>query len=107
MVMGVSLIRADQLPVINNGLLLGGVFTMLYGTGWTLASGDSQLRFWVMAFALLITLALGYVRFVRERRLPEKITLAGSGGEVGDLAERLAVLERRVDAAADAMKRES
>jgi hypothetical protein len=107
MVMGVSLIRADQLPVINNGLLLGGVFTMLYGTGWTLASGDSQLRFWVMAFALLITLALGYVRFVRERRLPENITLAGSGGEVGDLTERLAALERRVDAAADAMKRES
>ena len=107
LVRGVSLIRADQLPEINNGLLLGGVFTMLYGTGWTLASGDSQLRFWVMAFALLITLALGYVRFVRERRLPENITPAGRGGEVGNLAERLAALERRVEAAADAMKRES
>ena len=67
LVMAVSLVRADQLPVISNGLLLGGVFTMLYGTGWSLASGDSRMRFWVMAFALLVTLVLGYVRFVRER----------------------------------------
>ena len=62
--MAVSLIRADRLSVISNGLLLGGVLTMLYGTGWTLASGDSRARFWVMAVALLITLLLGYVRFV-------------------------------------------
>ena len=70
-VMAVSLIRADQLPVINNGLLLGGVFTMLYGTGWILWSGDSRARFWVMAFALLITLLLGYIRFVRGRAAKE------------------------------------
>ena len=31
--MAVSLIRSDQLPVISNGLLLGGVFTMIYGVG--------------------------------------------------------------------------
>lgn len=31
--MAISLVRADQLPVISNGLLLGGVFTMLYGVG--------------------------------------------------------------------------
>jgi hypothetical protein len=68
LVMGISLIRAEQLPVISNGLLLGGVFTMIYGTGWTFASGESQLRFWVTAFALMVTLGLGYVRFVRVRR---------------------------------------
>ena len=51
LVMGISLVRADQLPVISNGLLLGGVFTMLYGTGWVIASGDSRMRFWVMTLA--------------------------------------------------------
>jgi len=102
LVMGVSLVRADQLPVISNGLLLGGVFTMLYGTGWTLASGDSRLRFWVMAFALLITLALGYARFVRERAA---VATPVSSPEVGDLAARVNALEQKVSSAADAMKR--
>jgi len=32
-VMVISLVRADHLPVIGNGLLLGGVFTMVYGVG--------------------------------------------------------------------------
>jgi hypothetical protein len=31
--MAASLVGADRLPVISNGLLLGGVFTMLYGVG--------------------------------------------------------------------------
>jgi len=100
-VMGVSLVRADQLPVISNGLLLGGVFTMLYGTGWTLASGDSRLRFWVMAFALLVTLALGYVRFVRGRG---DAAAPVASGEVGDLAVRVEALERKVESAGEAMK---
>ena len=99
--MGISLVRADELPVINNGLLLGGVFTMLYGTGWTLASGDSLLRFWVMLVALLITLGLGYVRFVRRRG-----GVAGTQAsvEVGDLATRVEALERKLDATADALR---
>ncbi len=101
-VMGVSLIRADQLPVISNGLLLGGVFTMLYGTGWTLASGDSQLRFWVVAFALLVTLGLGYVRFVRGR--PAAATAPGPSAPTGELATRVDDLERRLDAMGRALR---
>ena len=59
--MAVSLVRANQLQVISNGLLLGGVFTMLYGVGWIIATDVSKARFVVMAIALVITLALGYV----------------------------------------------
>jgi hypothetical protein len=66
--MAVSLVRADHLPVISNGLLLGGIFTMLYGVGWIIATGTSMARFAVMTVALAITLALGYVRFVRRGR---------------------------------------
>jgi hypothetical protein len=46
--MAVSLVRADQLPVISNGLLLGGLFTMLYGVGWIVATDTSIVRFLVM-----------------------------------------------------------
>ena len=67
LVMAVSIIRADQLPVISNGLLLGGVFTMVYGVGWIIATGTSIVRFIVMTIALAITLTLGYIRFVRTK----------------------------------------
>ncbi|MEO8083944.1 MAG: hypothetical protein ABI780_08985 [Ardenticatenales bacterium] len=107
LVMAISLVRADQLPVISNGLLLGGVFTMIYGVGWIVATGTSYARFAVMTVALIITLVLGYIRFVWRRQ-------AGSGGAVGgavpiagsDLAAisaRLDALEGRVANAAAAL----
>ena len=68
LVMAVSLIRSVQLKVISNGLLLGGLFSMIYGSGWTIASRDSVARFVVITFALAITIALGYLKFVRGRQ---------------------------------------
>ena len=105
LVMGISLVRADQLPVISNGLLLGGVFTMLYGTGWVIASGDSRMRFWVMTLALVITLVLGWVRFVRERgaQASKPVASAVAGTDVAELVSRVEVLERRAEAAARAL----
>ncbi len=67
LVMAVSLVRAEQLRVISNGLLLGGLFTMLYGTGWSIASGDDIVRFAVISFALLATVGLGYFKFVHAK----------------------------------------
>jgi uncharacterized protein HemX len=115
LVMGVSLIRSEQLKVISNGLLLGGLFTMVYGVGWVLFSGNSVARFWVIAFALLVTIGLGYVKFVRQRRVDKagSLTLEASsdGGTLGTddtasleaLSERVAALEKRAAAAATAL----
>jgi hypothetical protein len=89
--MVVSLVRAGQLPVISNGLLLGGVFTMLYGVGWIIATDSSIARFTVMAVALLITLALGYVRFVRSGE-----TSPGKADPAISSTEGLAHIELRV-----------
>jgi hypothetical protein len=100
--MAVSLIRADQLPVISNGLLLGGVFTMVYGVGWVVAAGSSVTRFVVMTVAFLITLALGYVRFVRGRAAAA--APAGGGAIPADIERRLRELEERMDGAAVALK---
>ena len=89
--MAVSLVRANQLPVISNGLLLGGVFAMVYGVGWIVATDTSVARFVVMTVALVITLALGYVRFVRR----PAISALPSGRSVGG-GEGLADIEQRV-----------
>ena len=112
-VMSISLIRAEQLPVISNGLLLGGVFTMIYGVGWIIATGTSYARFAVMTIALVITLVLGWVRFVRVKQgqggAGAQAAIAGapaasvSGAEASAIVARIDALERRMDAAASAL----
>lgn len=109
LVMGVSLIRSEQLRVISNGLLLGGLFTMVAGVVWVLTSGESIARFVVILFAFAITLGLGYVKFVRQRE--EAPVVASSGGvaltldegALADLARRVDAMERRTAAAAEAL----
>ncbi|GJM45227.1 MAG: hypothetical protein DHS20C21_20690 [Gemmatimonadota bacterium] len=104
LVMAISLVRADRLPVISNGLLLGGIFIMLYGVGWIVATDSSVTRFVVMTVALVITLTLGYQRFARRRRgAPAAATDVPIGAELGDLSERVRSLEQRVDRAATAL----
>jgi hypothetical protein len=107
LVMVISLTFAKNLPVISNGLLMGGVFTMLYGVGWVIASGTSTTRFIVMSFALLITLALGYLRFVRRRALAEAQGEGASvpGAGFSDLEQRVRTLEERLEQAATALTR--
>jgi len=109
--MVISLLRPERLPVISNGLLLGGVFTMVYGVGWIVVAGASVARFVVMTLAFLITLALGYLRFVRRRAI---VVATGAGAESGTAAgregmaeveRRLRELEERMEGAASALAR--
>jgi hypothetical protein len=103
--MAVSLVRADQLPVISNGLLLGGLFTMLYGVGWIVATDTSVARFLVMTAALVITLGLGYVRFVR-RGTTSPIAAGSASPEsegLADIERRVRDLEERMNDAAHAL----
>lgn len=108
-VMGISLVLSEQLRVISNGLLLGGLFTMVYGVGWIIASGESIARFGVIVFALAVTLGLGYLKFVRGREAAATaVAVAGAGGEIdaaalGPLMARIEALEARTEAAAEAL----
>ncbi len=106
-VMGVSLVRSEQLRVISNGLLLGGLFTMVYGSGWVVFSGSSTARFFVILFALAVSLGLGWLKFVRGRRAGvaglEGMPMGERGAEVAGLAARIDSLERRAAAAAAAL----
>jgi hypothetical protein len=107
LVLVVSLILSVQLRVISNGLLLGGLFTMIYGTGWAIFSGNSVTRFWVILFALIVSIGLGYAKFVRGRR-PEGTPRPGSGSApddaaLGAISARVNALEKRAAAAAAAL----
>jgi hypothetical protein len=46
---------------------LGLVVLTFIGVGWVIFSGNSVTRFVVVAFALAVAIALGWVKFVRQR----------------------------------------
>ena len=105
LILVISLTLPAEQVVISNGLLLGGVFTMVYAVGMTVFSDQSIWRFVVVAVALIVTIAIGYLKFVRRWAAPSgsPVAVAPTGaeptGEVpADVAARLAHLEHRLDA---------
>lgn len=95
-ILAVSLFLPEAQGVLSNGLLLGGVFTMVYAVGMTVTAGGSLLRLVVVTVALAVTIAIGYLKFVRRRRPVDVASAEPAAG--GELAERLTVLERKLDA---------
>lgn len=98
LLLALSLIRWDRAIVISNGLLLGGLFTMVFGIGLTLAGGESVSRFVVLTIALGITVALGYLRFARSSKV------AGSEAPPASTSSVDAALAVRVDAIEDRLQ---
>jgi hypothetical protein len=61
-----SLTVVAHWAIISNGVLLGGVFTLAYGIILGMQTDDTKFRFLVISIAALVTLALGYVKFIRK-----------------------------------------
>lgn len=71
--LALSLLIVGKLGVIADGLLLGGIFTLLYGVGRGMATDSNKFRFVVAAIGLGATIVLGYIKFSRpqnEKYLP-------------------------------------
>lgn len=60
---GASLLLERRTNVLANGLMLGGLFTLVYGVGRGFASGDSRTTFITVAVGLAVVIFLGYRRF--------------------------------------------
>lgn len=61
----ISLLLAKKLLLISDGLLLGGVFTLLYSIVRGFASHDNKFQFITVAIGLIISLVLGYIKFIK------------------------------------------
>lgn len=97
--LALSLIRWDAAIVLSNGLLLGGLFTMVGGIGLTIAGGEGIARFLVLTLALAITVGLGYLRFARRVEAVAAPARRDSGEAAGaddELGARVAELEARL-----------
>src|SRR3972149_1775078 len=61
----VSLTWFKKIFLIADGLLLGGVLTLIYSIIRGFASGDNMFRFLVVSAGMVIALFLGYLKFIK------------------------------------------
>jgi hypothetical protein len=64
----VSLLLRNTLLMISDGILLGGVFTLIYSIIRGFAGDSTMFRFVVVSVGLIVALILGYIKFIH----PEK-----------------------------------
>ena len=64
-VLVVSLTLTAKIQLISDGLLLGGVFTLLYSVIRGFMAEDTKYRFIVVAVGLIASLIIGYLKFIR------------------------------------------
>lgn len=60
-----SLSFVKHILIIADGLLLGGVLTLIYSMIRGFGSNDEMFRFMVVSIGLLISLIIGYVKFIK------------------------------------------
>ena len=72
--LAVSMAYEKKIKILADGVMLGGLFTLLYSIGRGFASENSKYVFTVVTVGLALVLYLGYHRFVRTRPPPSKLT---------------------------------
>lgn len=63
----VSLTLLSKIKMIADGILLGGVFAVIYSIARGLMCDSSQFRFLIVSVGLIIAFVLGYVKFIRQK----------------------------------------
>lgn len=61
--LGVSFMLERRSSVITNGIMLGGVFVLIYSIGRGVASTDTKYTFIAVTVSLAVVIYLGYRRF--------------------------------------------
>lgn len=61
------ILEKKNIKIIADGVMLGGLFTLLYSLGRGFAAEDSKYSFLAVTVGLVIVLYLGYHRFVKTK----------------------------------------
>lgn len=67
-----SIALENRIKVIADGVMLGGLFSLIYGIGRGFASQNTQYVFVIVTISLAVVIYLGYRRFVVTHEVPEK-----------------------------------
>lgn len=70
LIIGLTLL--SKIAVINDGLLLGGLFTLIYGIGLSFGAGNQKFLFATVGVGLMVALIVGYLKFIRPRTIETK-----------------------------------
>jgi len=62
-----SIMYEKRLKMMADGILLGGLFTLIYGVNQGFASGNDQYLFLAMTISLAAVIYIGYHKFIKER----------------------------------------
>lgn len=65
LIVGFSLFLAKSLLVIADGLLLGGLLTLIYSLIRSFGTQDFRFMFVVVSVGLLVTVGLGYLKLIK------------------------------------------
>jgi hypothetical protein len=65
----VSLTLVNKIEIIADGILLGGVFTVMYSIVRGTMTENSQFRFLIVTIGIVIAFILGYIKFIRPKKL--------------------------------------
>jgi uncharacterized membrane protein YkgB len=68
----ISLVFQSRIEILSDGLLLGGVFTLVYSIIRSFAGNDSRYSFLVVSVGLVLTMTLGYLKFIKPQMEPGK-----------------------------------
>lgn len=60
-----GLVLESRLGLLSDGLLLGGVFTLLYSIGRSFAGENPKYSFAVVTVGVATTIIVGYVKFIK------------------------------------------
>ncbi len=59
-----SLVLQKRIDMLSDGLLLGGVFTLVYSIFRSFSGNDNRYSFAVVSVGLILTMVLGYIKFI-------------------------------------------
>ena len=72
LILVVSITLLSKIMYLSDGLLLGGVFTLIYAVIRGFSAGDEVFRFIVVTVGLAVAIFLGYWKFVRDSKKTKK-----------------------------------
>jgi len=72
LLLAVGLLLESRAGIFADGLLLGGTFTLLYSIGRSFAGDDPKYSFTVVSAGLLVTMIVGYLKFVNPPKSAKK-----------------------------------
>jgi len=62
----ISLILSNKLPILSDGILLGAVFTLIYSIIRGISAGNPRFTFIIVSVGLVITIFIGFWKFLRK-----------------------------------------